>query len=228
MPSRGSRPAAATRWRSSGLRRGGKALLRAQIVGRAKRSVPTSLYMSAAENCRHASLCLPYTSSICGVLARSEATKQSRFAVWPRMLRSARNEKPRVHAPTVATTWNAPIRFTYQTASSQTSAMSRRDPPELCRNDGPRNDGGRREGRVPTAPMVRVRKKARGRTTGDGRTTGLPCAMALRLIRDLPRDRLSCPCRRRDARASSPAWHQRRDARTTRLRRAHRIVRRRE
>jgi hypothetical protein len=27
--------------------------------------------------------------------------------------------------------------------------------------------------------------------------TGLPCAMALRLIRALPRDRLSCPCRPR-------------------------------
>jgi hypothetical protein len=186
------------------------------------------LYMSAAENCGHASLCLPYTSSICGIIARSEATKQSRFAVWPRMLGSARNDKtPSSRSDRRNDVERAnPIHLS--TASSQTSAISRRDPPELCKNDGPRNDGGRREGRVPTAPMVRVRKKARGRTTGDGRTTGLPCAMALRLIRDLPRDRLSCPCRRRDARASSPAWHQRRDARTTRLRRAHRIVRRRE
>jgi hypothetical protein len=39
--------------------------------------------------------------------------------------------------------------------------------------------GGRREGRVPFAPMVRVQKKARGRTTGTSRTTGLPCAMVL-------------------------------------------------
>jgi hypothetical protein len=52
---------------------------------------------------------------------------------------------------------------------------------------------GRREGRVPFAPMVRVQKKARGRTTGTSRTTGLPCAMVLRLIRDLPGDRALLP-----------------------------------
>src|SRR5712664_2478745 len=38
---------------------------------------------------------------------------------------------------------------------------------------------GRREGRVPTAPMVRVQQKARGRTTGTGGSSGLPCAMVL-------------------------------------------------
>jgi hypothetical protein len=37
------------------------------------------------------------------------------------------------------------------------------------------------------------------------------------LIRDLPGDRLGCPRHRRDAQASSPTWHQHRDARTTRL-----------
>src|SRR5260370_16698077 len=50
----------------------------------------------------------------------------------------------------------------------------------------PRNRRGRREGRVPTAPMVRVQQKARGRTTGTGGSSGLPLAMVLRLIRDLP------------------------------------------
>ncbi len=88
------------------------------------------------------------------------------------------------------------------------SAISRRHPSELCWNNGPRNGGGRREGRVPIAPMVRVQKNARGRTTGTSRTTGLPCAMALRLIRDLPRDRRSCPCvattRKHVALASAP------------------------
>jgi len=44
---------------------------------------------------------------------------------------------------------------------------------------------GRREDRVPIAPMVRVQQEARGRTTGTAETTGLPCAMALRLIRAL-------------------------------------------
>src|SRR6267142_2007946 len=52
---------------------------------------------------------------------------------------------------------------------------------------------GRREGRVPTAPMVRVQQKARGRTTGTGGSSGLPCAMVLRLIRDLPGDHAWLP-----------------------------------
>jgi hypothetical protein len=45
----------------------------------------------------------------------------------------------------------------------------------------------------PHAPMVRVQKKARGRTTGTGGSTGLPCAMVLRLIRNLPGDRAFLP-----------------------------------
>src|ERR1700688_1204656 len=52
---------------------------------------------------------------------------------------------------------------------------------------------GRREGRVPTAPMVRVQQKARGRTTGTGGSSGLPCAEVLRLIRALPGDRALLP-----------------------------------
>jgi len=40
------------------------------------------------------------------------------------------------------------------------SAISRRDPPELCETAALKNNGGRREGRVPTAPMVRVQKKS--------------------------------------------------------------------
>jgi hypothetical protein len=41
--------------------------------------------------------------------------------------------------------------------------------------------------------MVRVQQKARGRTTGTGGSSGLPCAMALRLIRDLPGDHAFLP-----------------------------------
>src|ERR1700750_3499632 len=52
---------------------------------------------------------------------------------------------------------------------------------------------GRREGRVPTAPMVRVQQKARGRTTGTGGSSGLPCAMVLRLIRALSGDHAWVP-----------------------------------
>ncbi len=74
-------------------------------------------------------------------------------------------------------------------------------------------------------PMARLQKRMQAAvTTGTSRTTGLPCAMALRLIRDLPGDRLDCP-RFRDN-ADALRGHQHRDARTTRLRRAHRIVRR--
>ncbi len=43
-------------------------------------------------------------------------------------------------------------------------------------------------------PMARLQKRMQAAvTTGTSRTTGLPCAMALRLIRDLPGDRLDCP-----------------------------------
>jgi hypothetical protein len=42
-------------------------------------------------------------------------------------------------------------------------------------------------------PWSACSKKARGRTTGTSRTTGLPCAMVLRLIRDLPGDRALLP-----------------------------------
>jgi hypothetical protein len=48
------------------------------------------------------------------------------------------------------------------------------------------------------------------------RSSGIPCATVLTLIRDLPGDRLSCPrpCAMRSIVAS---WRQHRDARTTRL-----------
>jgi len=45
----------------------------------------------------------------------------------------------------------------------------------------------------PPHPWSACRKKARGRTTGTGGSSGLPCAMALRLIRDLPGDHAWLP-----------------------------------
>jgi hypothetical protein len=73
---------------------------------------------------------------------------------------------------------------------------------ELCLSFRPRQQRGRREGRVPIAPMARVQKKMHAAvTTGTSRTSGLPCAMALRLIRALLGDRRSCP--RRLARCAS-------------------------
>jgi len=44
---------------------------------------------------------------------------------------------------------------------------------ELLEANRPQIRRGRREGRVPTAPMVRVQQKARGRTTGTGGSSGL-------------------------------------------------------
>ena len=69
-------------------------------------------------------------------------------------------------------------------------------------------DGGRREGRVPPHPWSACNKKARGRTTGTGGSSGLPCAMVLRLIRDLPGDRAflpPSPCRNKFLRDLAPA-----------------------
>jgi hypothetical protein len=65
--------------------------------------------------------------------------------------------------------------------------------PELMSSSWPSRERGRREGRVPTAPMVRVQQKARGRTTGTGGSSGLPCAMVLRFIRALPGDHAWLP-----------------------------------
>jgi hypothetical protein len=60
---------------------------------------------------------------------------------------------------------------------------------------------GRREGRVPFAPMVRVQqKKHAAEPQVRAGTPGLPCAMVLRLIRVLPGETgLCCHRRRRDA-----------------------------
>ncbi len=51
---------------------------------------------------------------------------------------------------------------------------------------------GRREGRVPTAPMVRVQQKARGRTTGTGRSPAFPARWCYGLYVIFPVTGLSC------------------------------------
>jgi len=72
-------------------------------------------------------------------------------------------------------------------------SFSRRIPPELCQASCPSKARGRREGRVAAAPGALAQKKLRKReSTGTGGDhTGLPCAVVLRLIRDL----LGEPCR---------------------------------
>ena len=50
-----------------------------------------------------------------------------------------------------------------------------------------RKPRGRRECRVKASPMARLQnKKQAAVTTGSAKSSGIPCAMVLRLIRDLP------------------------------------------
>jgi hypothetical protein len=63
-------------------------------------------------------------------------------------------------------------------------------------SEHPPKTRGCRECRVKASPMARQQqRKLAAVTTGSARSSGIPCAMVLTLIRDLPRDRLSCPCR---------------------------------
>jgi hypothetical protein len=62
-------------------------------------------------------------------------------------------------------------------------------------------------------------KNAGGSHHRFSQSSGLPCAMVLRLIRDLPGDRAFLPPSSARCEASSPTWRQRRGARTTRLHR---------
>lgn len=80
-------------------------------------------------------------------------------------------------------------------AHSHAAAFSRPRRPELCCRWRPRQMRGRGEGRVLVAPAVRVQQESTRQNHRYGRTSGLPRAMALRLIRDLPGDRLCCPRR---------------------------------
>jgi hypothetical protein len=74
------------------------------------------------------------------------------------------------------------------------SAISRRPAPELCCIVPPSMMRGRREGRASAdAHGPRAAKKHAAEPQVQPRSPGLPCAMVLTLIRDLPGDRLSCP-----------------------------------
>jgi hypothetical protein len=88
---------------------------------------------------------------------------------------------------------DAPAFAEHDSGERRDFSFSRHEYVRVIRPNRPRNRRGRREGRVPTAPMVRVQQKARGRTTGTGGSSGLPCAMVLRLIRDLPGDHAWLP-----------------------------------
>ena len=86
---------------------------------------------------------------------------------------------------------------------------------------------GRRECRALAAPMARLRKKMQAAgTTGQPRHPGIPCAMALRLTSRSPQGPAFLPLSSaRRLKHRSPTWPQHREARTTRLDRAHQTVR---
>jgi hypothetical protein len=83
------------------------------------------------------------------------------------------------------------------------------------------NNRGRRECRVRASPIARQQtKKLAAVTTGSAGSSGIPCAMVLTLIARSPRGPgFLAPV---VARSSHATWPQRREARTTRLRRPHR------
>jgi hypothetical protein len=98
------------------------------------------------------------------------------------------------------------------------SAFSRRHRARVmlrkCPSKSERAQGRPGAGRTHGPPANR---KAGGSYHGIGRTTGLPCAMVLTVSFALsPGTGLSCSRREQIALLT---WHQRRDARTTRLRR---------
>ncbi len=95
-------------------------------------------------------------------------------------------------------------------------AFPRRITPESCDRHGPRRARGRRECRALAAPMARLQQESRRQSPQVSRTSGIPCAMVLTLIRALPGDRLVCP-RIASTREAHCAGHQHRDARTTRF-----------
>jgi hypothetical protein len=100
-------------------------------------------------------------------------------------------------------------------------AFSRRHRVRALQDLRPSANRGRREGRVPAAPAAPVHKKSTGMEPQvKAETSGLPCAMVLRLIRALPGNRaflLPSPARR--SWSGLRAWPQRREARTTRFHR---------
>ncbi len=95
---------------------------------------------------------------------------------------------------------------------------------ELCQSSALlKIEGAGKAGRWPR-PWPACRKKQAAVTTGLAETPGLPCAMALTAAPRSPRGPAFLPPS--SATPSSRIWHQQRDARTTRLDRARRIVRR--
>jgi hypothetical protein len=130
-----------------------------------------------------------------------------------------------------AAAWIASSLTLLAMTAKYTSAFPQRDAPEVLIAMYPLENRGRREDRVHAAPAVscaKCTKRCAHEHTGSAEASGLPCAMALRLIARSPRRRIPF-CHRRlqiedlahsgRARKISADLTSATDARTTRLRR---------
>jgi hypothetical protein len=92
----------------------------------------------------------------------------------------------------------------FQARGGYAFALPRRETPGLCIKCAPLKTEGAGKTGCPPHPWSACNKKARGRTTGTGGSSGLPCAMVLTVSFVLsPVTMLGCHRRPRDASASS-------------------------
>jgi hypothetical protein len=149
MRSRASRPAAARSSRSSGS---------ADVVGLGTLSPPSLRAQRSNPDCRRGEILDCFAT-----LAMTRAT----------ILTACHD-----HATSTVATSGSRRCQVHDSNSMRTSVHSlAASMARALRIHRPRNDGGRREGRAPTAPMVACNKHAVV-TTGTSRTSGLPCAMS--------------------------------------------------
>jgi len=114
---------------------------------------------------------------------RAPTTYACGYGFRARCFASPRNDDQRDFA------LNPPIKQQGRYSRSRSASRSSYD-----LQNHPRKAEGAGKAGCRSHPWSACNKKARGRTTGTSRTSGLPCATVLTLIRALPRDRLSCPC----------------------------------
>jgi hypothetical protein len=83
---------------------------------------------------------------------------------------------------------DAPHEAGHDSGGTHAASFSRRDASEVCILSLQKAEGAGKAG-CPPHPRPPVQQESTGvETTGVGGSSGLPCAMALRLIRDLPGD----------------------------------------
>jgi hypothetical protein len=88
---------------------------------------------------------------------------------------------------------DAPLEAGHDGGGRRDDMFSRRVASESFQSSTLENKEGTGKTGCPPHPWSACNKKARGRTTGTSGSSGLPCAMVLRLIRDLPGDRALLP-----------------------------------